>query len=221
MQEFTDWAWYAAAFITFFVSHRLPLRPPVKKLIVASIGARGFTLAYSAMSVAVLIWVIVAAGRAPYVALWPQEIWMGHLTLTLMAFASVIFALAIGRPNPLSFGGSNNDCFDPADPGLVGWMHHPLLVALGLWALAHIIPNGNLAHLLMFGLFASFSLVGMKIIDRRKKRLLGAEEWARLSATRRRFRPSLNGMFRFAAGLVLYLLMLWLHIPVIGVAPLG
>ncbi len=215
------WAEFVAALVVFFASHRLPVAPRVKQPLVRLLGAGGFTLAYSALSVAVLSWLVVAAARAPYVELWPWAPWMNHVTLTLMAAASIIFALALGRPNPLSFGGLGNARFDPEDPGLIGWMHHPLLVVLGLWSAGHILPNGDLAHVVMFGLFLGFSVLGMRIIDRRRQRLLGAGEWARLAATKRRFSPSLNGAVRLMAGLALYGVLLWLHPVVIGVDPLA
>ncbi len=138
-----------------------------------------------------------------------------------MAIATLIFSLALGRPNPLSFGGTGDARFDPAHPGLIGWMHHPLLVVLGLWSLAHILPNGDLAHALMFTQFFLFSLLGVNIINRRKRRLLGAEKWHHLGATKRRFAPSLNGLIRLAFAIALYGTLLWLHQPVIGVDPLA
>ncbi len=214
------WGEFALALFTFFASHRLAAWPAVKARLVARIGARGFTLAYSAMSVVLLTWVIVAAGRAPYVELWGWQPWMNHLTLSLMALATLVFVLAIGRPNPLSFGGWNNERFDPDDPGLVGWVRHPLLLVLGLWSAAHLVPNGDLAHVLMFGQFLLFSLLGVVIVDRRRRRQLGAGEWARLMKRRRRLRPGLNGLVRLAIALLLYGLLLWLHPMVIGVDPL-
>ena len=221
IQVLTEWSEFVAAFVIFFVSHRLPLRPEIKGWVGRQIGAGGFTLIYSLMSVAVLSWVIIAAGRAPYVELWGQAIWMNHAALALMGVATLLFAQAIGRPNPLSFGGLGNHRFDPANPGLIGWTRHPLLLVLGLWALAHVLPNGNLAHVLMFGQFAMFSLIGQRIIDRRKKRLLGEVEWARLAATRRQAGFTVNGFVRMLAGVALYLSLVYVHRPVIGVDPLG
>ena len=215
------WGEFATAMAVFFASHRLAAWPRIKAPVVARIGAGGFTLAYSVMSMGLLAWIIIAAGRAPYLELWPHLPWMNHVTLTLMALATAIFALALGRPNPLSFGGWNNARFDPDHPGLIGWMRHPLLVVLGLWSGAHILPNGNLAHVIMFGLFLAFSVLGARIIDRRRRRQLGAAEWARLAATRREIRPTWNGAARMAAALALYLALLALHAPVIGVDPLA
>ncbi len=215
------WAEYIAAFLVFFASHRLLALPRIKQPLVRLLGAGGFTTAYSAISALILTWIIIAAGRAPHVELWAHRAWMNHVTLTLMALATLIFALALGRPNPLSFGGLNDARFDPQNPGLIGWMHHPLLVVLGLWSLAHILPNGDLAHVLMFAQFLVFAILGTRILDRRKRRLLGETEWARLAATRRSLSPSLNGLVRVALAVALYAALLWLHQPVIGVDPLA
>lgn len=215
-----DWVEYILGFAFFFASHSIPTRPSTKARLVSRLGARGFTLAYSVLSIFALIVLILAARNAPHVTLWHWEVWQGHLALTLMLVALVIVALTIGRPNPLSFGGSNTAAFDPKAPGIVGWFHHPLLVALFLWSAAHMIANGDLAHVIMFGCFALFSLVGRKIINARKRRELGPDIWAQLRATRRQVHPTLNGMIRVAIGVALYGLVLWAHEPVIGISPL-
>ncbi len=215
-----DWIGYISVFILFFVSHSIPVRPGIKARISDLLGARGFTICYSLLSTFMLILLIRAAGRAPYIPLWEWQEWHNHLAMSIMLIAMLLFALAIGRPNPLSFGGVGNDRFDPQDPGIIGWSHHPLLLVLFLWSSAHLLANGDLAHALMFGCFAGFSLIGRVLINRRKRRVLGVETWARLTATRRRITPSLNGAMRLALGVALYLLVLWAHEPVIGISPL-
>jgi uncharacterized membrane protein len=220
MEYLSGWGGFVAAFAVFFISHSIPTRPAVKARIVSVTGRGGFTLAYSALSTAVLAWIIVAAGRAPYVELWGREPWQTHVPLTAMFVASVIMAMVFGQPNALSFGGRNNDRFDPEDPGLVGWIRHPLLAGLLIWSLAHMVPNGDLAHVIVFGLFSGFSLLGMKIIDRRARRILGAGEWQRLAATRRRITVTRGGVVRIILGVVLYLALLAAHEPVIGMSPL-
>lgn len=215
-----NWIIYIVAILVFFLTHSLPVRPANKARIVAHTGARGFTIGYSALSIAALGFVIYAANTAPIVELWPWAPWQNHVTLLAMALSIAIASLAIGRPNPLSFGGRNNDQFDPNMPGIVGWLRHPLLVALLLWALGHMVPNGTLAHVILFGIFAVFAALGMQIIDRRQKRQLGAETWARLSRTRRQFRPSINGLIRLSIGAVVYIALIHLHGPVIKAYPL-
>lgn len=213
------WGGFIVAFAAFFASHAIPVRPAVKSRIVAVIGARGFSLVYSALSVAVLGWIIAAAAHAPYLKLWPRAAWQTWVPLLAMVPASVIVALALGRPNPLSFGGARNADFDPNHPGIVGWMRHPLLWAIGLWAAAHMVPNGDLAHVILFGTFVGFSALGMVMIDRRKRRQMGAD-WSRLTQTARRVEITPGGLGRVALGLGLYGLLIWLHGPVIGISPL-
>lgn len=49
------------------------------------------------------------------------------------------------------------------------------LWALSLWALAHVVPNGDLAHVILFGNFAAFALLGQRLVDRRRQRDMGNE----------------------------------------------
>lgn len=214
-----DWLEFIAAFAFFFASHALPVRPPTKQAIVARIGARGFSLVYSALSVFALGWLIVAAGRAPYIILWDYEPWQNWVPLIGMAGAVAILALSIGRPNPFSFGGAHNDRFDPNNPGIVGWFRHPLLAAIAVWSAAHLVPNGTLAHVLLFGLFLAFALFGGRVIDRRKQRQMG-DAWARNAKTARRVDITPGGLVRLGIGAGVYALLIWLHTPVIGVYPL-
>ncbi|SFD09405.1 NnrU family protein [Tropicimonas isoalkanivorans] len=213
------WIEFAAAFAVFLVSHSLPVRPGVKARLVARMGARGFTLAYSLVSLAALAWLISAAVRAPVIPLWDWALWQNQTTAAAMFLACIIAALALGRPNPLSFGGARNASFDRQNPGIVGWVRHPLLVALALWSLSHLLANGTLALVLLFGTFALFSLLGMRMIDARKRREMGAAEWRELTDLPREIRLTRNGLLRVLTGAVAFAILLELHGPVIGVQP--
>ena len=83
-----------------------------------------------------------------------------------------------------------------------------------------MVPNGNLAHVILFAVFGGVALLGMKIIDRRKQRILGQAEWSQLARTRREITITRGGLIRVAIGLIVYVLLLTLHGPVIGVTPL-
>ena len=218
-----DWAEYALAFAAFFLTHSLPVRPPVRPWLVARLGHAGFGLGYSALSLGILAWLIGAAGRAPYLPLWPWAAWQTHVVPAVMLPVCLILALAVARPNPFSFGGAANDRFDPARPGIVRLTRHPLLLALALWAGAHLLANGDLAHALLFGTFAGFALLGMRLIDRRKRRETGAA-WARLEAARCRgpLRPASwpGVVLRLGLGGVLYAALVWVHPWLFGVSPL-
>jgi uncharacterized membrane protein len=64
-----EWAEFTAAPSVFLFSHAVPVRPPTKPWLVGRLGQRSFTIGYSLLSLAVLAWLIGAAGRAPFVLL--------------------------------------------------------------------------------------------------------------------------------------------------------
>ena len=167
----------------------------------------------------------MAAGRAPYVELWQWEPWQAYVPLIATLPACLIAAFAVARPNPFSFGGANDKAFDPARPGFVRWTRHPLLIALAIWAAAHVVPNGNLAHVILFGSVAIFAVAGQQPVDRRKKRELGAS-WQNLkdamqSSPMLVWPLSLNGFaLRLGAGVIVFSALLWLHPYLFGVSPL-
>lgn len=227
----SGWGGFAAAYAAFLVSHALPARPGLRRRLVGVLGEAGYLLLYGAVSLAVLAWLIAAAGRAPYVALWPYAAWRVWLANLAMPLACLLVAFAVGAANPLSFGGTAAG-FDPRRPGVVGVARHPLLLALALWAAVHALANGDLAHLLLFGGFFLFALLGMRAVDRRRRRRLGEAAWRGLAAGssawpfaallggRWRPRPGAGDALRLALGVALWLALLALHPVVIGVSPL-
>ncbi len=220
------WTGFAAIFAAFFLTHSIPVRPAVKSRVVKMIGQRGFGLGYSILSVAMLALLIWSAGEAPYVPLWPQIEWHRHAAHLGMLAVCLILALGIARPNPFSFGGARNDRFDPARPGILRWTRHPILLALALWAGVHLLPNGDLAHVILFGVLGSFAIAGRALIDRRNRRVLGASRWAALDAARKaapwfhapRSWPVL--FLRLLIGLAAFAALLLAHPHVIGVPAL-
>lgn len=217
------WTGFILAFVAFFISHSVPVRAPVKPWLVARFGQRGFTVAYSILSLAVLAWLISEASSAPYVMLWSPAPWQNHVPLVAMAVVCAVAALALGRPNPFSFGGPSDADFDPENPGIVRFIRHPLLVALALWSLAHLVPNGDVAHVILFGTFAGFALLGMPLLDRRKRRQMGPR-WDSLLAQVRAAppvrMPSVGTWLRLVAAALLYLALLAVHPVLFGVSPL-
>ena len=221
-----SWTAFAIVFVAFFLTHSIPVRPAIKARLTQTLGARGFGMGYSLLSTGMLVLLIWAAGQAPYVQLWPHMPWQRHAAHLGMLMVCLILALSVGRPNPFSFGGANNDRFDPRRPGIVRLTRHPILLALAAWAVVHLLPNGELAHVLLFGVLGSFAVAGRALIDRRKRREMGTEQWQALE-TRRRAAPVLQApvswaglIVRLAIGLGGFAVLLWAHPYVIGVSAL-
>ena len=215
----TAWAELALAFVLFTGAHALPARPAVRQGLTRRLGTRAYLLLYSAVSLLLLGWLIAAAGRAPYLPLWEPAAWQAHTALAAMAAACVLLSLAAGRPNPFSFGGGDPTRFDPHRPGIVGLTRHPLLLAVALWAGAHLLANGDLGHLLLFGAFLVMAVGGMAILDRRNRRRLGPA-WHEFAATRAPT-PLPGDALRLLLAAILFAALLILHPAVIGVDPLA
>jgi uncharacterized membrane protein len=169
---------FSAALATFLAAHSLPAMPGAKVRLVATLGSRGYTLAYSALSIALLVWVIAAARRAPYVPLWDPSPWQWHFTIALMPFAFILLILGAAQPNPLSIAFRRSG--EPG--GVIAVTRHPILWSFALWAIAHIPANGDLVLLVLFGAMAAFALLGMRLADRRARRRLGEARWRMLAA---------------------------------------
>ena len=217
----------------FLLSHAIPARPQVRAALIAALGERWFLVVYSIIALAVLAWLIVAAGRAPFVELWPFEPWQMWAPNLAMPLVCVLAAFGVGAANPLSFGGNPNRAFDPAQPGIVGLVRHPLLWAIGLWAAAHLVPNGDLAHVMLFGFFVGHGAA--RHGDHRSpqaapaRRVSDGQRSPRTPHSCRLSRccPGAGGLARsrsickrLAIGLAAWLTLLLLHAPVIGVSPL-
>ena len=213
-----DWIMFFTALAAFYLTHLVPVRWPALR------SRRGFGAGYGLVSTALLGWVIVAAGQAPFVPLWDQAPWMRWGVNLAMPLAILLICLGLGAVNPLSFGGRSSG-FDPAQPGIAGVVRHPLLWALLIWSGAHGLVNGDLAHVILFGGFAGFSALGMVAIDARKARQWGADMWiTRASGTANwPFRGHWQGyrppLWRVVLAIGVWAALYHLHGPVIGVSP--
>ena len=137
-----EWAEFSIALAAFLGSHVIPVR--FRAPLIARLGKRGYVAAYSALSLGLLYWLIAASGRAPYVELWPHEGWMRWLVNLAMPLAVLA----------------------PAVAGMPG-----LMAGFALWAAAHLVANGDLAHGILFGLLLAYALFGLAISLRRGVRL--------------------------------------------------
>lgn len=226
------WLHFAAAFAVFIGSHYLPSRTGLREAAILRLGRRAYFSIYGAVSLAALALVILAAGQVPFVGLWPQFPWMRWVPNLAMPLAFVLAACGIGMAQPYTLGGKRGAALDPDDPGLAAAIRHPLLWALALWAGAHLLVNGDLAHVLVFGLFLAMALGFMPVFDARARRELCPSDreaffrnTAHLSVApvldrnwRQRNLRRLG--VRAGVGLLAWLAVLTLHSVVIGVSPL-
>lgn len=208
----------ALALGAFVVSHVMIARTGVKPWLVTRLGERAYLGLYSLLSVVLLGWVIVALLRTPRIELWPAPEWATWFAIVVSLPAFLLASIGIVSPNPFSVS-FRKESFDPERPGIVGLIRHPIVWGFGLWGLAHVPANGDLAALALFAGTVVFAVIGIRVLDARAKRealeaRLGALTGRRLHVDRRAAIGALVGAVAWAA-------MLHLHPLLFGADPLA
>jgi uncharacterized membrane protein len=164
---------------------------------VARIGPLPWKGLYSVLSIAglgLVVWGFGLARQQP-IQLWSPPVALRHLAspLTLGAFVLLVAAYVPGNQ-------------------IKARLHHPMVLAVKTWALAHLLANGNLAHVVLFGSFLAWGVLDF-IAARRRDRAAGTPYPA---GTARATGTTL--ILGTAAWVVV---ALWLHGLLIGVRAVG
>ena len=124
---------------------------------IARVGEKPWKGIYSLLSIAGFVLLVIgygAARQAP-VVLFAPPVWTRHLAALLTIPAFVLLAAAYVPGNAIKRA--------------VG---HPMMAGVKVWALAHLLANGTLADLLLFGTFLAWAVLGF-IAARRRDRAAG------------------------------------------------
>jgi len=141
--------------IVFFATHLLPTRPAWRMLLQGRLGPNRYRGLFSMISMLGFILIIIGMGRAPHVSVWEAPDW-GYQATALMMFPA-LYSLSA------SFLNSR----------LAMLTAHPMLWGMTLWSAGHLLSNGDLASMLLFGSFACYSLFDMASANRRGARPKG------------------------------------------------
>jgi uncharacterized membrane protein len=163
----------------------------------ARLGEGVWKLVYSLLSLAgfaAICWGYGLARQAP-VTLWVPPLGMRHAASLLTLGSFVLLAAT----------------YVPRNVFKARW-GHPMLLATKLWALAHLLANGNLADVLLFGGFLVWA-VALFIVSRRSDRAAGTT-YPTASRTGNAVTVLVGG-----AGWVVF--AFWAHGLLIGVRPFG
>lgn len=164
---------------------------------IARLGEKRWKGLYTLASIAgfaLIVWGYSLARQQPQV-LWASPVWVRHLAalLTLVAFVFLAAAEVPGN-------------------GIKARLHHPMVLGVKVWALAHLVANNTVADVLLFGSFlvwAVFSFRAAKARDRSAGTSYPAGSLARTLLT-------------VAIGVLAWVVFaLWAHAWLIGVRPFG
>lgn len=214
-----------AATLAFVGSHIVLSSTTLRGTLREKVGERGYLALFSALALVTLAWMVVAYGHAPHLPLWDLGRLGRHVPLVVVPIASILLVGGLVAPNPTAVGMERAAGADDPAPGVLRVTRHPVMWAIGLWALAHLAPNGDAASLVFFGALAALALGGTVLIDRKKRLALGSN-WQRLAEVTSnvpfaallagRTRPPTGLALPLAGGLLLFLVFAWAHPLITG-----
>ena len=183
--------------VLFVGTHAFTMARGPRATLVARLGEGPYKGLYSVLSIAGVVLIAIGFGRyraAGYVPVWDPPVWTRHLALLLVWPAFVMFVA-------------------PYFPGRIKrTLKHPMLAGIKLWALAHLLANGDLGSIILFG-----SFLGWAVFDRisLKHRTDGGGPPIPVGG------PG-NDLIAIAVGVVAYLALAFaFHPVVIGVPVVG
>ncbi len=133
---------------------------------------------YSVVSILVFVLLIRAYNAAtPDMLLWPTAGWLRWVPLVLMPGALLLVVGGLLTRNPSSVGVVLDDAEAVPVSGVMRITRHPVQSGILIWALSHLLANGDPPSLVFFGALAVVSGWGMVLIDKRKQAVLG-ERWS-------------------------------------------
>jgi uncharacterized membrane protein len=191
-------SWLIVGLLVFLVPHSVGLvAPQWRSQQVARLGEKPWKGLYSLVSLAGLVLIVWGYGhaRATPVAVWAPPAFGRHAAALLTVIAFVLIAAAYVPRTKIK----------PA-------LGHPMTAGVALWAFAHLLANGSLRDVVLFGAFLVWALVTFVIRRGRDARAGTAYAQANLA----------NDAIAVVAGVVVSVgFALFLHGPLIGVRPFG
>ncbi|MBM7049878.1 MULTISPECIES: NnrU family protein [Rhizobium] len=170
--------------------------PGLRTSMIASLGESGWKIAYSVASLVTLAVLIYGFGQArDMTPIWSPPFWMSHITILLMLFAMICLVASLLPAGHIAVR-----------------TKHPMVLSVKIWALAHLLSNGDGAAILLFAAFLAWGVI-LRISLKRRQR---AGE-----ITLRPFVSAKYDLYAIIIGVVVWALIIWkLHAWIIGVSPL-
>ncbi|MEY2844453.1 MAG: hypothetical protein RI920_2490 [Pseudomonadota bacterium] len=164
---------------------------------IARIGEQPWKGAYTLVSLAgfgLIIWGFGQARLDP-VLVWQPPLPMRHIAALLMLVAFIFLAASKVPGNAIK-----------------ARLQHPMLIGTKVWALAHLLANGRLADLVLFGSFLVWAVLCFRAARQRDR----ANPPAALPTS-----AAATGLTVVAGALVWAVFAFWAHVKLFGVSPLG
>ena len=218
------------AAVVFVGSHFGISSTGLRDELVRRLGERAYLGLYSAVALILLAWFIRAYSQVhDPLMLWVRPPLLIVLPLVVMPLALLLFVGGYSQRNPTAVMQGKPLPTDRPAPGVLAITRHPLMWAIGLWAIVHLVISDSIASIIFFGAFAILALHGTRVLDAKKQRTWPPEDWQRFAAatsnipfaavftSRNELKIAEIGWWRLMLAGVLYIVLIFLHGVVLGV----
>ncbi len=175
----------------FVAVHMVPWSSALREALVGRLGLNGYKGLFTVLSLGALALIVVGKSGAPFSVVWEPSRDLQHLTRLLVLVGFILLPAAHMPTNIKRF------------------TRHPMLWGVVCWGVGHLLANGDLASIILFGGFTVYSLAAMASANAR-----GAEK----STVRV---PLSRDVMVAVAGLVAYAALTWFHGALFGYPLLG
>ncbi|MGB3864939.1 MAG: NnrU family protein [Xanthobacteraceae bacterium] len=183
--------------VLFLGTHLVTTRRELRARLIAARGETAYKIGYSllsALGLALIVWGFARYRATGLIDVWYPPVAMRHVALALMPFAVILVVASYVRGR------------------IYATLKHPMLAGVKLWALAHLLANGDLGSIILFGAFLAWAIYDRISLKHRSDP--GAPPIP-VGGLR-------NDIIAVVVGIVAYLaLALWFHPYVIGVPVIG
>ncbi len=186
--DFSSMTLLIIGLIIFISIHFVPAIPSLKNSLVHRLSPNGYKGIFSAIALIGLTLIVIGKMNADFINAYTPINGAKHIAMTLMLIAFILLPAAHMKGNIKRF------------------TRHPMLWGVVCWSIAHLLANGDLASVIMFGSLGVYSLIAMLTANAR-----GAQKQIEKLPLKKDF-------IVFAAGFTTYVAIMFLHPYLFGYA---
>src|SRR5215218_5008290 len=138
--------------VLFFGVHTLTTQRALRATAIGSMGEGGYKIGYSlvsAVGLALIIWGFANYRASGWIDVWSPPTAFKHITVALMLPAIILVVASYIRGR------------------IYTTLKHPMLTGIKLWAAAHLLANGDLGSIILFGSFLAWAVFDRISLKRR------------------------------------------------------
>ena len=185
--------WLTIGLAIFVAVHLISsVTPSACASLKSAIGNNAFRGAYSVLALAGIVLIVIGWRSSVPVVVYAPPAWGMTVAFFLMLISVFLFGASHAKTN------------------IKRYVRHPQLTAVLVWSIAHMLSNGDIRSLTLFGTLGLWALVSIPLINRREG------EWQKPERASMR-----SEMIGATISVVVYLVMIALHPYYAGVSPLS